>query len=781
MKRLPILLAILTLPALLFAQNISVKSFQALPTDMTARVTDPVKDQNGDKSALIRVVTTQTGFKWEAGMMGIVKAVHKTGEYWLYIPYGSKKLTIMHPQLGVLRNYLYPVPIEEAGVYELVLTTGKVTTIVTDIAAQKQWLTIKTDPPGATVYLNEEIQSKLTPFGKKLDLGRYSYRIEYAEYHNEAGFVELTADKKAQLEIELQPAFGQLHVNSQPEEGAVVVIDGKPTGKQTPCTIEHIPSGTHTLRLMKDMYAVSEQDFDINDGQTTTLNINLNADFGQIKVKGEEVDIYIDGEYKAKNTWSGRISPGIHRLEGKKEKHYSDVQSFEIAAGDDKSLALTPIARTGNIDIMSTPMDARISIDGKDYGLTPNTVNKLIIGNHNLQLSKEGFGTINKTISIAEGETLEINEELPSGKEITISSTPSGATLNIDGQSYGTTPWTGTLAFGSHDIKLVNGKKTVNQQISISQNGKSSFSYDVRVGKKISINSTPSGATLNIDGQSYGTTPWRGTLAFGVHDIKLVNGKKTVNQQISISQNGKSSFSYDLSEFGNFTETVNGVPFTMVAVKGGCFQMGSNESSDEKPVHEVCLDDYYIGQTEVTQGLWKAVMNNNPSYFKGDNLPVESVSWDDAQEFIKKLNRITGKNFRLPTEAEWEYAAKGGVKTHGRASYTYAGSNNIDEVAWYGSNSGSKTHTVAQKKANALGLYDMSGNVWEWCSDRYGSAYYQNSPRHNPQGPSSGSYRVLRGGCWYNLAQSCRSADRDYGSPGNSYYGLGFRLASSLK
>ncbi len=714
MKRYWILLAILAIPALLLAQNISVKSFRSLPMDMTARVTDPVKDQNGEKCALIKVVTTQQGMHFEGGMLGIMKAPWKNGEYWVYVPHGAKKITIKHDKLGVLRNYLYPVPIEEAGVYELVLTTGKVTTIVTDIAAQKQWLTIKTDPPGATVYLNEEIQSKLTPFGKKLDLGRYSYRIEYAEYHNEAGFVELTADKKAQLEIELQPAFGQLHVNSQPEEGAVVVIDGKPTGKQTPCTIEHIPSGTHTLRLMKDMYAVSEQDFDINDGQTTTLNINLNADFGQIKVKGEEVDIYIDGEYKAKNTWSGRISPGIHRLEGKKEKHYSDVQSFEIAAGDDKSLALTPIARTGNIDIMSTPMEARISIDGKDYGLTPNTVNKLIIGNHNLQLSKEGFGTINKTISIAEGETLEINEELPSGKEISINSTPAGAILSIDGQSYGTTPWTGTLAFGSHNIKLVNGKKTVNQQIAISQNGKSSFSYDV-------------------------------------------------------------------SEIETITETVNGVSFKMVSVKGGCFQMGSNDGgSDEKPVHEVCLDDYYIGRTEVTQGLWKAVMSNNPSSFKDDKLPVESVSWDDAQEFIKKLNRITGKNFRLPTEAEWEYAAVS-APLNNRSPYEYAGSNNIDEVAWYDSNSGSKTHTVAQKKANALGLYDMSGNVWEWCSDWYGSGYYRNSPRNNPQGPSSGSRRVMRGGSWYSYAQYCRSAIRYSYSPGGSNISLGFRLASSSK
>ena len=369
-------------------------------------------------------------------------------------------------------------------------------------------------------------------------------------------------------------------------------------------------------------------------------------------------------------------------------------------------------------------------------------------------------------------------------KEVQIVSTPSGARLSIDGQSCGTTPWIGELVFGNHNIKLVNGKKTMVKQISISEVGQSSFSYDVRIGKEITINSNPSGLNLSIDGKSFGTTPWAGTLAFGSHNIKLQNGKKTVNKQISVSDGGQSSFSYDVSEFGeNFTETVNGVSFTMVAVKGGCFQMGSNDGgSDEKPVHEVCLDDYYIGRTEVTQALWKAVMNNNPSNFKGDKLPVELVSWDDAQEFVKKLNRMTGKEFRLPTEAEWEYAAVS-APLNNRSPYKYAGSNNINEVAWYSGNSGSKTHPVAQKKANAFGLYDMSGNVYEWCQDWYDSDYYKNSPRHNPQGPSSGSIRVRRGGSWgysafFFRAYRCRSAYRNPDTPGYRRNDIGFRLVS---
>ncbi len=223
--------------------------------------------------------------------------------------------------------------------------------------------------------------------------------------------------------------------------------------------------------------------------------------------------------------------------------------------------------------------------------------------------------------------------------------------------------------------------------------------------------------------------------------------------------------------------TVNGVSFTMVAVEGGTFQMGSNDSdadSDEKPVHQVKLSPYSIGQTEVTQELWEAVMGSNPSNRKGVKLPVERVSWNDCQTFITKLNQLTGKQFRLPTEAEWEFAARGGNNSKG---YKYSGSDNIDDVAWYTSNSGIQTHEVATKQPNELGLYDMSGNVWEWCQDWYNSSYYSSSVINNPTGPTSGSSRVNRGGSWGGNAGYCRVANRSNGTPTGTNYLLGFRLA----
>ena len=224
--------------------------------------------------------------------------------------------------------------------------------------------------------------------------------------------------------------------------------------------------------------------------------------------------------------------------------------------------------------------------------------------------------------------------------------------------------------------------------------------------------------------------------------------------------------------------TVNGVSFKMIPVEGGTFTMGataeqgSDAEDNEKPTHQVTLSDFSIGETEVTQELWQAVMGTNPSCFSGNQLPVEYVSWDDCQTFITKLNQLTGANFRLPTESEWEFAARGGNKSLG---YKYAGGNTIGNVAWCFSNSSSQTHTVAQKLPNELGLYDMSGNVWEWCQDWYGS--YGSAAQTNPTGSASGSYRVIRGGSWLNTAWYCRVSFRNNGTPTSSYGTVGLRLA----
>ena len=217
----------------------------------------------------------------------------------------------------------------------------------------------------------------------------------------------------------------------------------------------------------------------------------------------------------------------------------------------------------------------------------------------------------------------------------------------------------------------------------------------------------------------------------------------------------------------------------MVWVEGGTFTMGatseqgSDAYSNETPIHQVTLSGFYICKYEVTQELWQSVMGNNPSKFKGNlNRPVETVSWDDCQEFIGKLNKMTGKRYRLPTEAEWEYAARGGNKSNG---YKYAGSTDLGSVAWYDDNSGNSTHAVGTKQANELGLYDMTGNVWEWCVDWYD--LYSSASQTNPTGPSLGSIRMCRGGCWNIFARFCRVSFRSGSFPMDSFDNHGLRLA----
>jgi formylglycine-generating enzyme len=248
--------------------------------------------------------------------------------------------------------------------------------------------------------------------------------------------------------------------------------------------------------------------------------------------------------------------------------------------------------------------------------------------------------------------------------------------------------------------------------------------------------------------------------------------------------------------------TENGTlsPIELVSVEGGSFMMGSEVESSEKPVHKVTLDSFYIGKYPVTQKEFEEVMGYNPSYFKNIDNPVEEVSWYDAVMYCNKRSekeglspyyKITemeyddvsisearvfvlgGKGYRLPTEAEWEYSAKGGQKSRG---YKYSGSNNPDEVGWHGDNSGGQTHPVGKKKPNELGIYDMSGNVDEWCRDWFDDSYYQRSPEKNPLGPGSGSYRVKRGGGWSSNAQGCRSANRGSSRPSNRFSIVGFRL-----
>ncbi len=730
----------------------------------------------------------RTRLTFEGNLAMGIEVVQHEGETWVYVT--AKAATFMrikHPDFGVT-EFNIPMEIEANRCYEMVLqyipTThesetgflaissepseadvyvdgksyGKTTAFITDLAegshtlklekqgyisitkniviqkgetlklnetlqtvsSQKTYLIVKADQPDALIYIDDE-PINTGEASKSVNIGSsHTYRIECDLYHTETGTVTVT--DRVTVDKKLRPNFGYINVTTFPEQGAKVYVDGKYIG-ESPIMTDKLASGTHTVRVMKEMYKMKEQSFNVTDGQTTNAILTMSANFVNVTLNTDaDADIYVDEEYKGKGRWTGRLSDGLHNFEARKQNHRTTKKTLDLVLGENKTITLeAPKPINGSIDVNSSPMSAEIYIDGKHYGQTPNFINNILIGTHTLKLEKAGCTPITKTITIKESETLMVNEKLQTGKEIVIKTDKSGDKVYVDNNYVGLSPVTTTVAFGSHTIKAERDGKYVSKTITV----------------------------------------------------------ETQNLASSETQNYASPKNeYMLTFSFNETFTVNGVSFTMIKVDGGTFQMGATSEqgndadNDEKPVHSVTLSDYYIGETEVTQELWQAVMGSNPSYSKGSKKPVENVSWNDCKEFITKLNRLTGKNFRLPTEAEWEYAARGGNKSKG---YKYSGSNTIGNVAWYNDNSSSQTHDVKTKTPNELGIYDMSGNVWEWCQDWYGS--YSSGSQTNPTGPSSGSGRVLRGGSWFHYARYCRVSYRiSYNPYGRSNY-IGFRLA----
>ena len=712
---------LLLLPDFLEAQQLSVKSFQKLENDLSARGRDGRVDQNGDKCAIIKIVTTETGFDFDPDALGSMGSIQKKGEIWLYVPYGARRLTIRHAQLGMLRNYEYPERIEKACVYELVLTTGRIETIVHETVGM-DYLVIRTDPSDALVYIDDVYEAGTDGMVQKfLQWGSHNYRVEHPLFHTEAGRAEIGSDGKKELSIRLRPAYGYVAVTSLPESGAEVYIDGERVGV-TPYKSDRLKSGVYRIRVVKAMYQPLEQEIRINDTETSGCVFDLPANFGEITFTAvPEADIWINNEYRGKGSWSGRLNTGTYLLEVRQEGYRTLRQTVTVAAGEKRTIPLgSPEPIYGMLTITSHPGDAVVKLDGKEYGRTPVLLKDLVIGKYILELSKAGYATVHKEVIIEEGKIESVDLRLPSGRRVSIQTDRSGDVLSVDGQRIGLSPHTLELSYGIHIIRADREGNSMEKEIEVCE-GEGEQSVELGFGL-------------------LGRVRWSSSIT-------------TDQKQILIRLLGN-----------------------MVKVEGSHFQMGatseqgSDAYKDEKPVHTVTLSDYYICKYEVSQQEWEAVMGKNPSSFQGHDLPVEQVSWEDCQVFIQRLNTLTGLNFKLPTEAQWEYAARGGSKSRG---YKYSGSKNIIKVGWSNYSRG-KIYPVGQKQANELGLYDMSGNVFEWCSDWYGN--YSSTSQTDPAGPGNGSRRVFRGGSWNDVFRFCRVSNRLNGDPGFRSFDLGLRL-----
>ncbi len=441
------------------------------------------------------------------------------------------------------------------------------------------------------------------------------------------------------------------------------------------------------------------------------------------------------------------------------------------------------------VTINTEPEGAKVYIDNVLFGITPKS-SFLNEGSYPLRIEKDSYQTINEVINVKEPEVSKNYTLNDLRATLTINTSPK-AIIKLNSQIYDKVKEL-KLPASVVEIEVSQAKAKSIKRVKILKQ-EEVFEIDLfpEIEKgSISVVTIPSTSSIELNGDAGEHYSAIGRKSFndipvGTYDLIISNeGYKTYKETMELTPDN--TFQKQIS----LVEGSDG-PEGFVFVEGGTFQMGSaNGDSDEKPVHGVTLSDFYIGKYEVTQAEWKEVMGSNSSYFKGDMIPVEKVSWYDAVEFCNKksikdgLELVysgTGNNikcdfskngYRLPTEAEWEYAARGGRKSRG---YTYSGSNNIGEVAEYEGNNDKSTKAVGGKKPNDLGIYDMSGNVWEWCWDWYGS--YSSSTQTDPMGLNSGSIRVNRGGSWGSCATGCRVADRDYGNPTVSYYFIGFRLA----
>ena len=667
MKRFQIILLFLTTMFCLNAQNMVVESFSLLPQDLAANIEGSSRfDQNTRKNAaLIKIETTVKGLHFDGGMIGLVgDPVYKIGEVWLYVPEGAKKITIQHSELGILRDYYYPENILSGKTYLMKLKTGKVIThIEQDMGGG--YLTLTVNPKNSEVSIDGKIVSLDAEgaLSKWLSYGTYQYEVSANMYKNEIGHITISDESGAEKEINLEPDFSILQINTNPQ-GATVYIDNVKSGT-TPLTTNPVSSGNHTFKFTMPMYNTkSVTHMVLSSGNTQTITETLQPDFATITITApEQAEIYVNNQKKGDGKWTGELSSGAHILEARKVSHLPYKTTINVESGIAQTVTMqAPIPQYGSLNIQSNPTKATIFIDGQEIGSTPGIFRNILIGEREVTIKKEGYSPVTNRVTIEEGKTIP--------KEFTLT------------------------------------KKPGQQPIAVTQ----------------------------------------------------------PKENNAISVNG-------------YTETIKGINLQMVYVEGGTFTMGATpeQGSDaldrEKPAHKVTLSSYYIGKFEVTQAQWRAIMGKNPSSFTGDNNPVEQVSWHEVQEFCQKLSSLTGKKYRLPTEAEWEYAAKGGNKSKG---YKYSGSNTIGDVAWYRENSGRKTHPVGQKQPNELGIYDMSGNVYEWCYDWF--SIYSSSPQTNPTGKTNGSRRVNRGGSWRSNAEYCRLAFRYNYDPGSVDSNLGLRV-----
>ena len=441
------------------AQNISVSSFRLLETDLTANTAGTIeKDQNGETAALIKVVTTQTGFTFDGGALGIVKTVPKPSEIWVYVPKGLKKITISHPQLGMLRDYYLNIPIKAARTYEMKLVTGEIQTIINE-SARSQYLIIKVNPSNAIVELNNEVLPTSEGVAQKfIKLGTYDYRAQAKNYHTSAGKVTIdNPNEKTILTINLEPAFGWINIPKTDElNGAQVYVDNTLIGV-APIKSQEIPSGNHSVKIVKPLYHTYERNVLIKDGETEILNPSLVPNFSTVEISVDnDAGIYVNDEFVGTSLWKGKLATGTYALQARKKNHRTTTKNIDISSDQEKvSIKLEkPSPITGDINITSEPSFSDVEIDGENLGKTPLYLPSILIGQHDISIKHSGYVLYTSSLTIEENKNTTINAVLSKKVLIEINCNVPSADFFIDGVACGTASGQKEISIGKHDIEI---------------------------------------------------------------------------------------------------------------------------------------------------------------------------------------------------------------------------------------------------------------------------------------------------------------------------------------
>ncbi len=453
------LFVLLALPSM--AQKMSVARFYMAETDLTANTEGSiVYDQNGDKCALIKIETTQTGFSFDGGSLGIVKAEPHPGEVWLYVPHGLKRLTISHPQLGILRNHDLGLSVQKARTYILQLTTDRVMTAVYD-DSRSQVLELTVSPRNAEVIINgmRETPDANGRIVRTLSLGQYSCRVVAENYHTFDDVIKIdNPNEKHIVNISLKQAFGYLQIlaDGKEFEGAEVYVDDNKIGT-LPMQSFPIKSGAHKVSITNPLYLPFEETITIQDSAVYQLRPHkLVSNHAMVTINAvTDASIWVDGEEKGQNSWNGPLTIGSHTLECRKEGHRTTTKQITVNSTNPITFSCeAPQPIYGSIHATSTPTDVDVFIDGEKVGRTPFISQTILIGEHRVVFSKEGYKSEEETITVNEGETNELSMELSDFCNMQLTSDPRNSTVYLNGDYKGTTPLNIQTVSGNHRLYL---------------------------------------------------------------------------------------------------------------------------------------------------------------------------------------------------------------------------------------------------------------------------------------------------------------------------------------